>query len=313
MKELSKQLNLDSVIETLKNTKIELENLTETQLKEIVSMTIKDSLSKDLQKKIELSKINYQEEKEIFIKNVSTSYNTSRSYRNSLLKLEEYTRKYNIDILDLTPKQADDFIYSLSILNLSNSTCRAVVNACSSFFSFLERRFNSIQNPFRGTKARPKKKTNINYYPSKEEKEIIIQALPQKLSLIVDIITRYGFRSDFFPGLELSENEYKSISKSKEIRGVFDNETVKKIRNFSTNKKPFSMLTPGAIQQETRYHITKLYNQGKIQHIYSIHDFRHFFAISFYKETKDIYTLSKKLNHSSISITETYLKGLNVF
>lgn len=313
MKELSKQLNLDSVIETLKNTKIELETLTETQLKEIVSMTIKDSLSKDLQKKIELSKINYLEEKEIFIKNVSTSFNTLRSYKNSLLKLEEYTRKYNIEILELTPKQADDFIYSLSILNLSNSTCRAVVNACSSFFSFLERRFNSIQNPFRGTKARPKKKTNINYYPSKEEKEIIIQALPEKLSLIVDIITRYGFRSDFFPSLELSENEYKSTSKSKEIRGFFDNETVKKIRNFSTNKKPFAMLTPGAIQQETRYYITKLYNQGKIQHIYSIHDFRHFFAISFYKETKDIYTLSKKLNHSSISITETYLKGLNVF
>lgn len=313
MKELSKQLNLDSVIETLKNTKIELENLTETQLKEIVSMTIKDSLSKDLQKKIELSKINYLEEKEIFIKNVSTSFNTSRSYKNSLLKLEEYTRKYNIEILELTPKQADDFIYSLSILNLSNSTCRAVVNACSSFFSFLERRFNSVQNPFRGTKARPKKKTNINYYPSKEEKEIIIQALPEKLALIVDIITRYGFRSDFFPSLELSENEYKSISKGKEIRGVFDDETIKKICNFSTNKKPFAMLTSGAIQQETRYYITKLYNQGKIQHIYSIHDFRHFFAISFYKETKDIYTLSKKLNHSSISITETYLKGLNVF
>jgi site-specific recombinase XerD len=37
---------------------------------------------------------------------------------------------------------------------------------------------------------------------------------------------------------------------------------------------------------------------------------RHLFAVSEYRQDKDIYRLQKLLNHSSISITEAYLKTM---
>ena len=45
---------------------------------------------------------------------------------------------------------------------------------------------------------------------------------------------------------------------------------------------------------------------------YSAHDFRHYFAVSEYLKDKDIYKLSKLLDHSNISVTEGYLKGLKI-
>lgn len=44
----------------------------------------------------------------------------------------------------------------------------------------------------------------------------------------------------------------------------------------------------------------------------SIHLFRHTFAKNYYKTTKDIYALSRLLNHSSIAITENYLRDLGI-
>jgi len=39
---------------------------------------------------------------------------------------------------------------------------------------------------------------------------------------------------------------------------------------------------------------------------------RHFYALTEYTKTKDIYNVSKLLGHASIAITEVYLRGLKV-
>ena len=44
----------------------------------------------------------------------------------------------------------------------------------------------------------------------------------------------------------------------------------------------------------------------------SIHLMRHTYAKQFYQKTKDIYTLSQVMGHSSIAITENYLKDLGL-
>jgi integrase/recombinase XerD len=56
----------------------------------------------------------------------------------------------------------------------------------------------------------------------------------------------------------------------------------------------------------------RLQKEGKINAAYSAHDFRHYFAVSEYQKDKDIYKLSKLLDHTNISITETYLKSLKI-
>lgn len=42
----------------------------------------------------------------------------------------------------------------------------------------------------------------------------------------------------------------------------------------------------------------------------SVHLLRHTFAVRFYEKTHDIYSLSKVLGHSSVSVTQNYLQGL---
>ena len=54
------------------------------------------------------------------------------------------------------------------------------------------------------------------------------------------------------------------------------------------------------------------YNRSKDVEKTSIHLFRHTFSKNYYKKTKDIYTLSQILNHSSILVTEQYLRDLGV-
>jgi len=84
-------------------------------------------------------------------------------------------------------------------------------------------------------------------------------------------------------------------------------------------KKPFIWETrqrtknnANAIEGRINYHIEKLYKAGKIGAAYSCHDFRHYFAKNEYEKDRDIYRLSKLLNHANVAITQTYLKSLDV-
>ncbi|MDR0473752.1 MAG: site-specific integrase, partial [Treponema sp.] len=74
----------------------------------------------------------------------------------------------------------------------------------------------------------------------------------------------------------------------------------------------FTANSAGAIEKRIAYHINKLYSAGKIAACYSCHDFRHYFAVQEYNKNKDIFRLSKLLNHASIQITQIYLKSLGI-
>ncbi len=74
----------------------------------------------------------------------------------------------------------------------------------------------------------------------------------------------------------------------------------------------FAGWTDTKLKNLFKYHTNNLYKNGCIHYAYSCHDLRHFFAITEYKKDCDIYRVSKLLGHSSIAITEKYLKGMNV-
>lgn len=104
-----------------------------------------------------IKQIDYEIEKENFFKQCSKtkSNHTKRQYRNGLNKLEEYCKMNKKNILFIKAREADDFITEVNSSELSNLSIRALVSSCSSFFSFLERRYPFMKNPFRGTKTRP--------------------------------------------------------------------------------------------------------------------------------------------------------------
>ena len=51
-----------------------------------------------------------------------------------------------------------------------------------------------------------------------------------------------------------------------------------------------------------------MYNKGLIQHIYTSHDFRRYFATRMYKNGTDLFMISKQLGHSNVTTTERYLR-----
>ena len=271
-----------------------------------------------------IKQIDYETEKENFFKQCSKtkSNHTKRQYKNGLNKLEEYCLRRstcgemnNKNILFIKAREADDFITEVNSSELSNLSVRALVSSCSSFFSFLERRYPFMKNPFRGTKTRPpvKNKKRLEV-PTKKEIELIIKDISDPLIKVAIIfIMECGVRVGALPKLEISNNKYYSYSKGKEISWKVTDKVIKLLKqnNLSFNN-PFKNKSSEVIRNIFYRSSKRLYNQGKIKAAYSIHDVRHYFAVTLYKQTKDIELIRQALNHSSIAITGIYLKSLEV-
>ena len=270
-----------------------------------------------------IKQIDYETEKENFFKQCSKtkSNHTKRQYRNGLNKLEEYCNMNNKNILFIKAREADDFITEVNSSELSNLSIRALVSSCSSFFSFLERRYPFMKNPFRGTKTRPpvKNKKRLEV-PTKKEIELIIKDIADPLIKVAIIfIMECGVRVGALPKLEIRNNKYYSYSKGKEISWKVTDKVIKllaKARRAKQNNlsfdNPFKNKSSEVIRNIFYRSSKRLYNQGKIKAAYSIHDVRHYFAVTLYKQTKDIELVRQALNHSSIAITGIYLKSLEV-
>ena len=264
-----------------------------------------------------IKQIDYETEKENFFRQCSKtkSNHTKRQYKNGLNKLEEYCKMNNKNILFIKAREADDFITEVNSSELSNLSVRALVSSCSSFFSFLERRYPFMKNPFRGTKTRPpvKNKKRLEV-PTKKEIELIIKDISDPLIKVAIIfIMECGVRVGALPKLEIRNNKYYSYSKGKEISWKVTDKVVKLLKqnNLSFNN-PFRNKSSEVIRNIFYRSSKRLYNQGKIKAAYSIHDIRHYFAVTLYKQTKDIELIRQALNHSSIVITGIYLKSLEV-
>ncbi|WP_297244918.1 site-specific integrase [uncultured Brachyspira sp.] len=264
-----------------------------------------------------IKQIDYETEKENFFKQCSKtkSNHTKRQYKNGLNKLEEYCKMNNKNILFIKAREADDFITEVNSSELSNLSIRALVSSCSSFFSFLERRYPFMKNPFRGTKTRPpvKNKKRLEV-PTKKEIELIIKDISDPLIKVAIIfIMECGVRVGALPKLEIRNNKYYSYSKGKEISWKVTEKVIKLLKqnNLSFNN-PFKNKSSEVIRNIFYRSSKRLYNQGKIKAAYSIHDVRHYFAVTLYKQTKDIELIRQALNHSSIAITGIYLKSLEV-
>lgn len=264
-----------------------------------------------------IKQIDYETEKENFFKQCSKtkSNHTKRQYKNGLNKLEEYCRINNKNILFIKAREADDFITEVNSSELSNLSIRALVSSCSSFFSFLERRYPFIKNPFRGTKTRPpvKNKKRLEV-PTKKEIELIIKDISDPLiKMAVIFIMECGVRVGALPKLEIRNNKYYSYSKGKEISWKVTDKVIKELKkNNLTFNAPFKNKSSEVIRNVFYRSSKRLYEQGKIKASYSIHDIRHYFAVTLYKKTRDIELIRKALNHSNIAITGLYLRSLEV-
>lgn len=303
-----------------KNNKLILQNnniITEEQAELLIKQANYLNILDYMKEEQLIKQIDYETEKENFFKQCSKtkSNHTKRQYKNGLNKLEEYCRINNKNILFIKAREADDFITEVNSSELSNLSIRALVSSCSSFFSFLERRYPFIKNPFRGTKTRPpvKNKKRLEV-PTKKEIELIIKDISDPLiKMAIIFIMECGVRVGALPKLEIKNNKYYSYSKGKEISWKVTDKAIKELKKNKLDiETPFKNKSSEVIRNIFYRSSKRLYEQGKIKASYSIHDIRHYFAVKLYKQTKDIELIRQALNHSSIAITGLYLRSLEV-
>jgi integrase len=260
--------------------------------------------------------IDWQAERALFLDNAGSenSRHTHRGYDNALRKLEAWAAALGINSLELSPAQADDFIYSLKAAGAASATVRLATAAASSFYEFIHRRHPAIDNPFRGSKARPKEKiVRPLAIPTAKEVETIIKKLPPIWAAAVSIMANLGLRCGALPSLSIKGDRYYSHSKGKDIDGDIAPNIVDRIKAAGlTLREPFTGRSTNSIEIMIAYYIKKLHQSGKVKAAYSCHDFRHFAAAREYGKDKDILRVRDFLNHSSVVITERYLRSLGI-
>ena len=262
-----------------------------------------------------LAGIDYQAEREKFLENASRtqSVHTQTAYRTALRRLDAWAGREKIDLLELTPAQADNFIYSLGKEQpRASASVRLDISAASSFYTWLHRRHTAVENPFRGTKARPAKKPGREtVIPSAEEVEIMIRELPAFEAAAVSVMAFRGLRAGALPTLTINGEKFAGQSKGKKVEGKLPSAALDAIKAARLpRRRPFAGVLPNTLEKQIARAIGKLCKAGKVQAAYSSHDLRHFYSVTEYRRDKDIHRVSKLLGHASILVTENYLKGL---
>lgn len=287
-----------------------LNDLTSEQLEQVAKIVMANRLTAELENAVRFSGIDYETEKQIFLDNVSKSKHTKQAYKAGLERLEKYASREKISLLELSPKQADDFIYSLNRDSRSPASIRLDIAGVSSFYSFLHRRHNAIdKNVFIGSKARPSNKAvKPLLIPTETEVKKILDTVPKQLKAGIALMAYNGLRVGALPTLTITAGKFTGLSKAKDIKGTVS----PKASQYIKSSKPYEGIKTNTLQKQIERAIKKLHKEGLISEVYSCHDFRHYFATEHYKKNKDIHALKVLLNHASILVTENYLRALEV-
>jgi site-specific recombinase XerD len=290
-----------------------LADLGPKQLEAVAKAVVFDNLRSDLHHRVELAKINYQTERSTFLATAgrTRSPHTRKAYASALARLDAWTSTRGLTVLDMKPKDADDYGYYLTAEGLAPASVRRDMAAASSFFTWLERRHDSIRNPFRGTKARPEKRARKSVaVPSAEELPAILAELPARARAAAVVMATRGLRVGALPGLSIRGGRFFARSKGKDMSGELPAEALAAVKAAGLGARPFADLSAGQLADAFRYTVGKLFKAGKLTARYSVHDLRHYYALAEYRARPDIYRLKTQLGHASIGVTEAYLRSL---
>jgi len=292
-----------------------LADLTQDQLEAIAQVVIKQRLVKELDDKALFATVDYPTERNLFLTHVrqrSPLGVAERAYRSALAALETFASPRHLSLVVLTPALADEFIILETSNGRSPASVRRDVAACSSFFTFLERRHTMVRNPFRGTKSRPgKRATRPASYPSPEEADLIRDALPTHLRAALSMLVFRGLRIGALPSLTLKCGRFTAMSKGREIQGAVPERVLSDLKTAHlAGPRPFTSYSGTQLADGIRKKTKILQKAGLIGDAYSAHDFRHLYAVTEYRKDRDLYRISKLLGHSTLHVTETYLRGL---
>jgi site-specific recombinase XerC len=299
-----------------------LASLNQEQLEQIARLVMTQRLADELKAAVNLAAIDYHAEKRTFLENAghTNSAYTRTGYSAALGRLEAWTARQGIAPLELSPLQADDWIYALRSEGRTPASIRLDTAAASSFFTFLHCRHTAIDNPFRGTKARPARKAVERRQSRTQGSESSHCRLAAEEAAAAAVMAYRGLRAGALPTLSIAGGRFTGHSKGKDIAGELPAAAMKAIEAAGLPRRsPFAAPEgykaanwTNTLEKRIAAKTRELHRAGKMKAAYSCHDLRHFYAVTEYRRNKDIHRLCKLLDHASIQVTETYLKSLGV-
>jgi site-specific recombinase XerD len=303
--------DITGIITYLARNAPQLADLSQKEIEIIAKEVMGRRLVKEMDTAVTIAGVDYGQEKKTFLDNVNSPH-TQTAYAAALGRLESWTEREGISPLSLSYKQADDFIYFLKSESRAAASIRRDIAAVSAFMSWIERRYDGIKNTFRGTKSRPRQKAKKTAdVPTAPEVEKIIQVSKPLIAAAISVMAFRGLRAGALPSLAMWGGRFTATSKGKDISGELPPRALKAIEAAGLSlKAPFAGQTVNSIEKAVRYLTEKLYKSGAIEAAYSCHDFRHFYAVTEYQKDKDIHRVKDLLHHSSIEITDNYLRSL---
>ena len=143
--------------------------------------------------------------------------------------------------------------------------------------------------------------------------------------VIINVLISTGIRRSSLLNIKLEDIQWNkqliklSHTKNKQVHYVsMNNHLVKilkewlKYRVGDNDSYLFTTQTGDKLKAITITSSISTYNRSRGVHTTSVHSFRHYYAMKLVSSGVDIYTVSKLLGHSNISITQNYLKSLNM-
>lgn len=217
---------------------------------------------------------------------------------------------------------------------IKNSTAASHWTKLNMFFKWLVMKGYISENPFRTLKY-PTSSYEDKKYLEKQEVERILTAIHMnhcenpvlfKRNLVLfHLLLFCGLRKEEVMHLQIRDIDFTGrmltvrgeTSKTGKSRFIpIHSSTLMHLRDYVTERKDYK--TPYVIVSNHRddkltYHglkhlVNKIRKTSGVH--FSLHQFRHTFAVNFLKSTNNIYKLQKLLGHSNINVTTLYLRCL---
>ena len=301
-----------------------LADLTAEQFEAIRRLYTIENLKDQMKRAVMAERVNMADEAARFLADQKSDH-TRRAYSSALTAFARWLEHKGLNLAALSPALADDYIRDLKAEGQDEDTARLKIAALSSFFTFLERRFSEIRNPFRGTKIRPRSTWATATIPTVKELKAIQAKADPLTRAALSIIIETGLRIGALPELRIkADGSFYTLTKGSRFEGFeplsvktmeaikaaglnlarpFDPET---LQGRGGKKDPASRMAASLTERINR-HCQSLKEAGAIAARYSPHDFRHAFAEA--NASKGLVWLRDRLGHASIAVTEHYLKN----